>query len=54
MSEKVKRCNCYIGGKPQKNLKVLKENEASVIILYKGHKIKRHREKHFVEIINDS
>jgi len=51
MNEKVKRCDCFIGGKPQKNLKVIRENKETVIILYKGHKIKRHREKHFVEML---
>jgi len=53
---KDKTCSCEIGGKKISGLPIIKQNKdikqnkETVIVLYKGSQIKRHREKHNVKI----
>lgn len=45
-----KTCTCEVGGKLIEGLRVIKENPLTVIVEYKGRHIKRHREKHYVDV----
>jgi len=48
-----KTCMCEIRGKLVEGLRVVKENQKTVIVEYKGKHIKRHKEKHYVTIEED-
>jgi len=46
-----KTCLCYIGNNIE-NTELIKNNSKTVIVLFKGKYIKRHKIKHYVEIKN--
>ena len=50
MSKIIGHCDCKISGESKTKIPIVKENDKTVWVIYKDKVIKRHKEKHCVEI----
>ena len=50
MSKIIGHCDCKISGESKTRIPIVKKNDKTVWVIYKDKVIKRHKEKHCVEI----
>ena len=50
MSKVIGHCDCKISGESKTRIPIVKENDKTVWVIYKDKVVKRHKEKHCVEI----